>query len=146
MKSFEYIHGIFTGCYFSGFSLVWYHEEFIDKAMKTPLCHEITVQKPWLSLVLIFNVFVLWWWKSYESNSKSSRKISWVSHGITRNSGSWKTSGFPLNLELLMVHGNILSKFMDFSLHCNDRWKSKLIRWKSFHLERGEACTLDEDL
>ena len=47
MKSFEYIHGIFAGyiqmffmsfsqCYFSGFSLVCYHEKFINKVMKPP--------------------------------------------------------------------------------------------------------------
>ena len=36
----------FSLFYFSGFSLVWHHEKFINRAMKMPLYHEITVQKP----------------------------------------------------------------------------------------------------
>ena len=50
--------------------------------------------------------------------------------------------GFPwhytkFNLELLMANENVLSKFMDVSLHCNDPWNFMLTSWKSFHLERG---------
>ena len=85
MKSGEYIRGIFTGysvfflfffnlifmVLFLWFLWVWYHEKFINKAMKTPLQHEITVKKP--RLMLIFKVFFFflwwWWWKSYELNS-----------------------------------------------------------------------------
>ena len=136
----------FSRCYFSGFSLVWYHEKFINKAMKTPLYHEITVQKPWLKFGVDFKFFCFMMmkilWIQQHKFKKNFVGFPWRYKKLRVMKNVW----FPLNSKLLMVHGNVVSKFMDFSLRCNDPWTFMLIRWKSFYQERGEACTLDENL
>lgn len=134
----------FSQCYFCGFPLVWYHEQFINKAMKPPY----TMNTRAKTMVKVWCRFLMFLFYDDENpiikQHEFKENVVGFPCSITRNSESWKTCGFPLNLELL--NGNVLSKFMDFSLHCNGPWKSMLIRRQSFHLERGEACTLDEDL
>ena len=151
MKSFEYIHGIFAGyiqmffmsfsqCYFSGFSLVWYHEKFINKAMK-PL---YTMNNRAKTMVKVWCWFLMFLFYDDENPMNQTaqvqgefRRFPWHYKTLRVMKNVW----FPRELGIINVHGNVLSNFMDFSLHCNDPWKSMLIRWKSFHLERREVCS-----
>lgn len=87
---FIYFFNVIFMVLFLWFLWVWYHEKFINKAMKTPLQHETTVQKP--RLMLIFKVFSFFfmmmmmmkilWIKQHQVFSSSifslSTKLSWL--------------------------------------------------------------------